>query len=82
MQVDPRVPFWLGIAITVLVGVGGGTVRLTNVVPEAWIPAVVAWNNLLGFIGTAVMTALVGVSSSANGPLIRKPPGPPDGSAK
>jgi hypothetical protein len=82
MQVDPRIPFWLGVAITVLVGVGSGTVRLTNVVPEAWIPAIVAWNNLLGFIGTAVMTALVGVSSAAKGPLVRKSDPPPDGSAK
>ncbi len=69
--VNPCISFWLGVAVTILVGIGGGSVSLTNVVPEAWVPTVHAVSNLLGFIGTAILTALHGISSGQKGPLVK-----------
>lgn len=70
-QVDPKFSFWLGVAVSIFVGVGGGSVHLTNMVPDAWIPTIVAWTNFLGFAGTVTMTALAGMSSNRAGPLIK-----------
>ena len=69
--VDPKYVFWLGVLVTIEQGVAGGAVSLTNMVPEAWIPVVLAWDRAMAFVGTAVMTALTGVASSAKGPLIK-----------
>jgi hypothetical protein len=46
MQFDPKVSFWLGVVVTALIGIGGGTVSLTHAVPPDWIPTVVAWCNI------------------------------------
>ncbi|HEY6258030.1 MAG TPA: hypothetical protein VIY51_19780, partial [Xanthobacteraceae bacterium] len=74
MQIDPKVSFWLGVAVTALIGVGGGTVSLTDAIPPDWIPAVVAWCNILSFFGSGVLTALHGFSSGNSGPLVGAPP--------
>lgn len=69
--VDPKWVFYLGILVTIETAIGQGSVKLINVVPEAWAPFVVGWCTLLGFIGNVVMTALAGVSSKQAGPLIK-----------
>jgi hypothetical protein len=78
MQIDPKISFWLGVVVTALIGIGGGTVSLTHAIPPAWIPTVVAWCNILSFLGSAVLTALHGFASGNSGPLV----GTPGGSAQ
>jgi hypothetical protein len=73
MQFDPKISFWLGVFVTALIGIGGGTVSLTHAVPPDWIPAVVAWCNILSFLGSAVLTALHGFSSGNSGPFVPAP---------
>lgn len=68
-EVNPKISFWLGVCVTMFVAIGSGTVSLTHAIPDAWIPTVQAWNNLLGLGGTALLTALHGMSSSKSGPL-------------
>lgn len=70
-MIDPKYTFWLGVFVTIFTGIGGGTVHLTNMIPEGWIPTVTAWNNFLGFVGTAIMTTMSGMSSRAPGPLVK-----------
>lgn len=74
--VNPKWVFYLGILVTIELGIGGGSVKLTNAFPEAWQPFIVSWCNILGFIGTSIMTALSGFSSRAAGPLVSAPAGP------
>lgn len=71
MSVDPKISFVLGIITTIALAISTGTVHLTNAIPEAWIPTVVAWNGIIAFIGTAVMTALAGFSSHEQGPITK-----------
>jgi hypothetical protein len=73
MQIDPKISFWLGVVVTALIGIGGGTVSLTHAIPPAWIPTVVAWCNILSFFGSAVLTALHGFASGDSGPLVGVP---------
>ncbi|HEY6258439.1 MAG TPA: hypothetical protein VIY51_21870, partial [Xanthobacteraceae bacterium] len=47
---------------------------LTDAIPPDWIPAVVAWCNILSFFGSGVLTALHGFSSGNSGPLVGAPP--------
>jgi len=76
MQFDPKVSFWLGVVVTALIGIGGGTVSLTHAVPPDWIPTVVAWCNILSFVGSGALTALHGFSSGSSGPFVAAPPSP------
>ena len=75
--IDPKWAFWLGILIFLEEGIGQGTVKLTNVLPDSWIPYVVAWCALLAWAGGAVQTALIGFSNKQQGPLITAPVVPP-----
>lgn len=70
MQIDPKISFWLGVVVTALIGIGGGTVSLTHAIPPAWIPTVVAWCNILSVLGSAMLTALHGFASGNSGPLV------------
>jgi hypothetical protein len=74
MQFDPKVSFWLGVVVTALIGIGGGTVSLTHAIPPDWIPTVVAWCNILSFLGSGLLTALHGFSSGSSGPFVAAPP--------
>jgi len=66
---DPKFTFWLGVFVTIAVAVGNGSVHLTDMVPVEWVKPITAWNSFLGFVGTALMTALTGMSSAKSGPL-------------
>lgn len=46
----------LGIVILIEQSIGQGTVSLTNLIPESWIPVVKGWCTLLAFVGTTIMT--------------------------
>jgi len=74
MQFDPKVSFWLGVVVTALIGIGGGTVSLTHAIPPDWIPTVVAWCNILSFLGSGLLTALHGFSSGSSGPFVASAP--------
>jgi hypothetical protein len=69
--IDPKYVFYLGILVTIQTAIGQGAVSLTNVFPEMWIPYVKGWSQFLGFIGTAIMTAMSGASSKNAGPLVK-----------
>src|ERR1700681_2764301 len=69
MQFDPKFSFWFGIAVTALIGIGSGSVSLTNALPPDWIPYVVAWTKILSFFGSAILTAMHGCSSGGSGPF-------------
>jgi hypothetical protein len=71
MQVDPKLSFWLGIVVTAIIGLAGGTVSFTGAIPADWIPAVTAWLRILSFVGSATLTALHGYSSGQSGPLTK-----------
>ena len=71
MTVSPTISFWIGVAVTIAIGISGGTVSLTHAVSPEWIPAITAWCNIVAFVGSAVLTALHGISSKAAGPLTK-----------
>ena len=61
LTLSPNVRFFIGVAITVAIGISAGTVNLTHAIPDSWIPAVVAWSGLVAFVGSAVQTGLQGL---------------------
>lgn len=77
MQFDPKVSFWFGVIITICIGIDAGTVSLTNVIPASAVPTVEAWSGLMAFVGSTILTAMHGFSSSAPGPLTPEPPKKP-----
>jgi hypothetical protein len=77
MQFDPKFSFWFGIAVTALIGIGSGSVSLTNALPPDWIPYVVAWTKILSFFGSAILTAMHGFSSGGSGPFVSGAAAPP-----
>ena len=72
--IDPKYIMWLGFLIYLEKGVGQGAISLTNMIPESWIPHVLAWCNGLAWGGVGLMTTLAAFSSNATGPLIKDPP--------
>jgi len=72
MSFDPKFTFWLGIAVTIAIGVTNGTVHLTDIVPPEYVKPATAWMGLLAFVGSTVTTAMAGMSSSKAGPLAAK----------
>ena len=71
MTVSPTISFWIGVAVTIAIGISAGTVSLTHIVADAWIPYVTAWCGLGAFVGSAVLTALHGISSDKSGPFTK-----------
>lgn len=66
---DPKVSAIVGILVLIEQAVGGGTILLTNAIPEAWIPIVKSWCLILAFIGSSYLTAGHVFSSATPGPL-------------
>jgi len=71
MTIDPRITFFLAVAVAIEQAIGGGSLSLTNAIPAAWIPTVQAWCNLLGFSGTTIIAVLSGMHAWS------PPPAPP-----
>lgn len=65
MNLDPKVIFGIQLLVFVAVGISQGTVHLTHMIPDAWIPIVVAWNGFIAFIGTGFTTLLSGFGMSS-----------------
>lgn len=68
--VDPKWMIVLVGIVDIQKGIGAGAVSLTNMVPDSWIPHVIAWNTGLAWIGLQLVGILAALSSSASGPLI------------
>lgn len=64
MHIDPVARFWIGVVVTAAIGVGNGTLVLTNAVPHDWIPTVTAWCGIIAFLGSSVLTALNGMGAT------------------
>jgi hypothetical protein len=67
--VNPKISFWLGVAVIIATGIGNGYVPLDHALPDWLIDPWKSWNNLFAFCGTTVLTALHGLSSRQGGPL-------------
>jgi hypothetical protein len=61
LTLSPLTRTIIGAVITVCIGISAGSVHLTNAIPEAWIPAVVAWSGLIAFFGSAIQTGMQGL---------------------
>lgn len=48
----------IGLLVTIELGVVNGTIKLTNAIPDAWVPRVQAWCGILAAIGGGIITAL------------------------
>lgn len=68
--VNPKWIVVLAWLVGVQKGIGQGAISLTNMVPDAWIPHIIAWNNGLAWLGVGLMGLLAALSSSETGPLI------------
>lgn len=64
MYVSPIARFWIGVVVTIAIGVSSGTVVLTNAIPDAWIKPAIAWCGLIAFGGSALLTALNGLANT------------------
>lgn len=69
MSVNPKFSFWFGVWTSILLLIASGSVKLTNVFPDQWIPYVTGWSMFLGAMNSVVLTALHGLSSDIAGPL-------------
>ena len=65
-NIDPTVRFWLGVGLTIVTGISSGGLALKGALPEAWIPYITAWSSIIGFIGTAILTALNGAATTTS----------------
>lgn len=63
--IDPIARFWIGVLVTVAIGVSSGSLVLTNAIPTDWIKFVTAWCGIISFTGSALLTALNGMATSA-----------------
>lgn len=68
-NIDPVARFWIGVVITVAIGISQGSVQLAHAIPDAWIPYVNAWSGILAFVGSAILTALNGAASTTSSRL-------------
>lgn len=73
MKIDPVITFWISLITTIAQGVATGTVHLTGLVPEMYLPIVTGWLGLIVFINMSFLTALSGFSSNKSGPLAPPP---------
>lgn len=73
MKIDPVITFWISLITTIAQGIATGTVHLTGLVPEMYLPMVTGWLGLLVFINMSFLTALSGFSSTKSGPLAPPP---------
>jgi hypothetical protein len=79
-NVDPIVRFWLGVVVTVAIGVTQGTLVLSGAIPADWIKPVTAWCGIIAFLGSAFLTTLNGggatvssrVASAASVPGVKQ----------
>ena len=61
LTISPGARFIIGIVITAAIAISAGTIHLTNAIPAAWIPVVIAWSGIIAVIGSAIQTGLQGL---------------------
>lgn len=61
-HVDPTIRFWISFGVFVAVGISGGTVHLTHMIPADWIDAVTAWIAFFAFAGSGFVSLLNGMA--------------------
>lgn len=55
-SVSPKAIFWISFAVTIGIGISGGAVHLTHIVPAAYMDTVTAWVSFGVFIGSTFLT--------------------------
>ena len=65
-NIDPTTRFWIGIVITIAVGISQGALNLAHAIPIDWIPYVNAWSGIIAFVGSAILTTLNGVATTTS----------------
>ena len=68
-HIDPSTRFWIGVIVTVAIGVSSGALVLTNAIPLDWIKPVTAWCGIISFVGSALLTAMNGMGSTTQSRL-------------
>ena len=66
---DPATRFWIGIVVTVAIGVSSGTLVLTNAIPTNFIQPVTAWCGIIAFVGSAITTTFNGLGMTTQSRL-------------
>jgi len=61
---DPTTRFWIGVLVTIAIGVSSGTLVLTDAIPVEFIKPVTAWCGIIAFVGSSIMTALNGLATT------------------
>lgn len=61
MQLHFDWPVWLGIVTTIMQGIASGTIHLTNMIPERYIPTATAYAGFFATINSLVLTAVLGL---------------------
>lgn len=64
IHIDPVVRFWIGVVVTIAIGISSGALVLTHAIPVDWIPVVTAWCGIISFTGSAILTALNGMATT------------------
>lgn len=64
MTINPWLLFGFQLGVFIAVGISQGTVHLTHMIPDSWIPAVIAWNGFIAFVGTGITTTLTAMGLS------------------
>lgn len=73
MTFSPKLIFWLAFSVWARGSVGHGAIVLTNMIPAAWIPTVMAWIGTLTFLRGGLLTYATGYAGSGRGPLAGPP---------
>lgn len=68
-NVDPIVRFWIGVGVTLAIGISSGTVHLTGAIPHDWILPATSWCSILAFVGSSVLTGLNGLAATTQSRL-------------
>lgn len=73
MKINPKVPFYFGVFLTIASLFASGTIHLSGLVPADAIPYVTGWSSVIVAVGTVIQTAMSGYSSVGQGPLAPPP---------
>ena len=69
--IDPRIVYYFGVWTSILLGIASaGTSFFDGALPAAYIPVIVKWCGILGFVNSVILTGGTGFSSSKAGPLV------------
>jgi hypothetical protein len=66
---DPATRFWVGILVTVAIGISSGALNLTHAIPPDWVPVATAWCSIIAFAGSAALTGLNGMGMTTQSRL-------------